>query len=748
MDLNLVCEKPATTTTTGNSVANSTPSPSNIDAHFSPLGHNLPPKTPILKNEIAHHHHHHPQSTPAITMQQHAIQTPRSQSFHSHKPETSPRVSLPALPSMKELESIRRSLNVPPPLTPQSRTTIGTPETKPSTVMRSNSTSVSLGVTKRQHPHQPLSQYHQPTHSTSIPPSMPPSSSITTNTVDSTTVTATTGANADSYYHSTHIQPPQHGHQPQHYVRDSENSHKSNNIYDPKSAGGRISSSNATTVTTTAYPSASGRPNGGGSGDPRAQMTAPAGTAPAPPNSSNPPLSQIYAHELKEVHEKCVILARFAEEYCPGKHKYNAQPSDQLVLEMAQRAYEVLEVFMKIRRDKMHCKADDDAMEYIRKKRNMNAVAKGKPRKRTKRHEAAQPNCCRSCGISETPEWRRGPDGARTLCNACGLHYAKLNKQRQQEANIRNGPPQSHIKHNPHQVHTPAPQQRVQSYPAPQDSAANSGAYYHQLPPEPPHNQTSSSSYGRQKSGSFSHQPYNHASTRPSPAVPEGLPATKGDMSKEIPHKNTHHIQLPTSTSASVSLSYGPGQSHPRYPHNGAAYHHQQQPWTATAPGPPQPPVQQDHAPRAVTPHNPAYKAAATTTTTTTTGHPGQQRPYTPMSNGQSYSYTTPQQQPPHPPSTPRYIPPHDASPPNTSPMHMESVTPSRLPMSSLALFSSHGPPLSNGSSSSGGSIGMNNNGSIINDDGLPPHHQNVISSSTTPPSRKNNASSISNLLS
>ncbi|KAI8099452.1 uncharacterized protein BX664DRAFT_253450 [Halteromyces radiatus] len=32
---------------------------------------------------------------------------------------------------------------------------------------------------------------------------------------------------------------------------------------------------------------------------------------------------------------------------------------------------------------------------------------------------------CHSCNISETPEWRRGPDGARTLCNACGLR--KLN---------------------------------------------------------------------------------------------------------------------------------------------------------------------------------------------------------------------------------------------------------------------------------------------------------------------------------
>lgn len=45
---------------------------------------------------------------------------------------------------------------------------------------------------------------------------------------------------------------------------------------------------------------------------------------------------------------------------------------------------------------------------------------------------AAPPGKCHSCNISETPEWRRGPDGARTLCNACGLHFAKLTKKKQQ----------------------------------------------------------------------------------------------------------------------------------------------------------------------------------------------------------------------------------------------------------------------------------------------------------------------------
>jgi len=33
---------------------------------------------------------------------------------------------------------------------------------------------------------------------------------------------------------------------------------------------------------------------------------------------------------------------------------------------------------------------------------------------------------CHHCGERDTPEWRRGPAGPKTLCNACGLQYAKF----------------------------------------------------------------------------------------------------------------------------------------------------------------------------------------------------------------------------------------------------------------------------------------------------------------------------------
>ncbi|KDQ50741.1 hypothetical protein JAAARDRAFT_141497 [Jaapia argillacea MUCL 33604] len=59
------------------------------------------------------------------------------------------------------------------------------------------------------------------------------------------------------------------------------------------------------------------------------------------------------------------------------------------------------------------------------------AAATPKPRKDVPVQEG---QVCLGCGATSTPEWRRGPMGPRTLCNACGLVYAKLIKKRSREA--------------------------------------------------------------------------------------------------------------------------------------------------------------------------------------------------------------------------------------------------------------------------------------------------------------------------
>lgn len=63
--------------------------------------------------------------------------------------------------------------------------------------------------------------------------------------------------------------------------------------------------------------------------------------------------------------------------------------------------------------------ADDDHNSYMDKLDGQGGFAGSDAKKR--RGRAAPPGRCHSCSRAETPEWRRGPDGARTLCNACGL---------------------------------------------------------------------------------------------------------------------------------------------------------------------------------------------------------------------------------------------------------------------------------------------------------------------------------------
>lgn len=54
----------------------------------------------------------------------------------------------------------------------------------------------------------------------------------------------------------------------------------------------------------------------------------------------------------------------------------------------------------------------------------------GVSRRAKKRTRSPTLTVCHHCGTSSTPEWRRGPDGARTLCNACGLYHAKMVKKK------------------------------------------------------------------------------------------------------------------------------------------------------------------------------------------------------------------------------------------------------------------------------------------------------------------------------
>ncbi|CAO3645235.1 unnamed protein product [Cunninghamella echinulata] len=52
-----------------------------------------------------------------------------------------------------------------------------------------------------------------------------------------------------------------------------------------------------------------------------------------------------------------------------------------------------------------------------------------KKRKQKKIYVTSENYQCTDCGSKNSPEWRKGPLGPKTLCNACGLRWAKKNKK-------------------------------------------------------------------------------------------------------------------------------------------------------------------------------------------------------------------------------------------------------------------------------------------------------------------------------
>lgn len=51
-------------------------------------------------------------------------------------------------------------------------------------------------------------------------------------------------------------------------------------------------------------------------------------------------------------------------------------------------------------------------------------------KKEKKKLKVADEYVCADCGTLDSPEWRKGPKGPKTLCNACGLRWAKKEKKK------------------------------------------------------------------------------------------------------------------------------------------------------------------------------------------------------------------------------------------------------------------------------------------------------------------------------
>ena len=59
--------------------------------------------------------------------------------------------------------------------------------------------------------------------------------------------------------------------------------------------------------------------------------------------------------------------------------------------------------------------------------------------KRRRTTKVADEYVCTDCGTLDSPEWRRGPQGPKTLCNACGLRWAKKEKKQSKQQMFAHG---------------------------------------------------------------------------------------------------------------------------------------------------------------------------------------------------------------------------------------------------------------------------------------------------------------------
>ncbi|CAN6675090.1 hypothetical protein TRVA0_085S00254 [Trichomonascus vanleenenianus] len=79
----------------------------------------------------------------------------------------------------------------------------------------------------------------------------------------------------------------------------------------------------------------------------------------------------------------------------------------------------------------------------VKKKGKKGGYGMAKPRRKSKHHEygvdsynaltGETTHVCAECGAMESPEWRKGPKGPKTLCNACGLRWAKKTRKEEEQ---------------------------------------------------------------------------------------------------------------------------------------------------------------------------------------------------------------------------------------------------------------------------------------------------------------------------
>ncbi|CAJ2654440.1 unnamed protein product [Trifolium pratense] len=79
--------------------------------------------------------------------------------------------------------------------------------------------------------------------------------------------------------------------------------------------------------------------------------------------------------------------------------------------------------FLKHQLEKQCAGKSSSKVQRKPSKKDISSLSDGIEMKRSALQDSATPTKCMHCEVTETPQWREGPKGSRTLCNACGVRY-------------------------------------------------------------------------------------------------------------------------------------------------------------------------------------------------------------------------------------------------------------------------------------------------------------------------------------
>ncbi|GAA5891597.1 hypothetical protein JCM6882_004523 [Rhodosporidiobolus microsporus] len=178
-----------------------------------------------------------------------------------------------------------------------------------------------------------------------------------------------------------------------------------------------------------------------------------------------------------------------------------------------------------------------------------------KPPKQRPDGPVFKPNvkACESCGTVNSPEWRKGPTGAKSLCNACGLRYARsvARQKKQAEAAANGGVVAKGKKKKPSKAVAAAA--AAQAAAADKVGKANGSPEGSNTPSLPPHSQPSP--VHTSLPGGYDLSAYARASPKPYTPYHTSAPAYAGSFAPVMHSPTTSqpspfHSPLPPATSS------------------------------------------------------------------------------------------------------------------------------------------------------------------------------------------------------